>query len=515
MSSWLGWTGFTHKIRVAQAFSTFMHEKTTRADFADIESSRYLDMKEKAEKFLFGNWKGFSYVLDLSVELIGKTVTLIGVAVVVASLNPIITVVFAALVLLSSYVEAHIQAKQADMQLSLTLYERRLTYYGQVMEDSSYGKETRLYNLGDWLIGRERKYADYGYETYKASNTLGIRSGVFSSFTGLIQQAIAYAYLVSQFTAGLISIGDFTMYVGAVMAFSGAMRSFMQNIVGVRAYRKYWDAVEEYLGIPASMRDNARKPVPEGSHVIEFCDVSFSYPGQEGYALRNISIVLHSGQRASIVGENGAGKTTFVKLLCRIYDPTEGCILLDGIDIRDIDYDQYMSLFSTVFQDYKLFALSLKDNVALAESDSAKDHDVEMALHQAGFGEKLDSLSEGLQTLVYRNYDDEGFEPSGGEGQKIALARALYRGAPIVILDEPAAALDPRAEYEMYQGFNKLIGNRTAVYISHRLSSTQFCDVVAVFHNGEIIEYGTHYDLLTLGGMYAALWNMQAQYYKD
>jgi ATP-binding cassette subfamily B protein/ATP-binding cassette subfamily C protein len=316
-----------------------------------------------------------------------------------------------------------------------------------------------------------------------------------------------------QVFAKTITIGDFTMYVGVVAAFSGAMRGLMQNIIEVSVYRSYYDAIDEYLDVPAKMRDNAHLPIPTGKHEIEFRGVSFSYPGQKGYALRNVNIILKPGQKLSIAGENGAGKTTFVKLLCRIYDPTEGAILLDGIDIRDIDFEQYMSLFSTVFQDYKLYALSLKDNVALAKSDNADDNNVETVLRQAGFGDKLDSLPKGLQTLVYRNYDDEGFEPSGGEGQKIALARALLKDAPIIVLDEPAAALDPRAEYEMYQNFNALVGGKTAVYISHRLSSARFCDTIAVFDNGRIEEYGSHNELVSRKGKYSELWDMQATYY--
>jgi ATP-binding cassette subfamily B protein/ATP-binding cassette subfamily C protein len=513
VSNWLSWTGFTHRIKISQAFGVFMHEKTTNADYADIESSRYLEMKEKAEKFLFGNWKGFSYVLDMAIEMIGKLFTLIGVIAVVASLNPLMVLLFTALVFVSSYVEARVQRKQADMRLKLTTIERRTVYYGQVLEDFAYGKEIRVNSLGKWLIGRENEHWNYAYDTYAKSNALATRSGVFNSFTNLIQQAVSYAYLMVQVLASRISIGDFSMYVGAVAAFSGAMRSVMQNIVEVREYRQYYDAIEEYLNIPAKMRDNKRLPVPQGKHRIEFRGVSFSYPGQSGYALKNINITLEPGQKLSVVGENGAGKTTFVKLLCRIYDPTEGVILLDSVDIRDIDYDEYVTLFSTVFQDYKLYALSLKDNVALSQSDAASDGKVEAVLREAGFGDKLGSLPKGVHTLVYRNFDGEGFEPSGGEGQKIALARALYKDAPIAILDEPTAALDPRAEYEIYQHFNELVADKTAVYISHRLSSTRFCDKIAVFENGEIAEFGTHDELIAAKKQYAELFRMQAQFY--
>ena len=513
LSNYLQWTGFTHRIKISQDFTVFMHEKTVNADYADIESSRYLEMKEKAEKFLFGDWHGFSYVLDMAIEIIGKTFTMIGVIAVVASLNPLLVLAFVTLVLLSSLIEYRVQKKQKEIRLRLMLGERRVMYYGSLLEDFSYGKEIRINNSGRWLMARERQHWDEVYSSYKKYNALGIKSGTFSSFASLVQQIVSYAYLFNRFIGDNITIGDFSMYVAGVAAFSGSMRGLMQNIVEVGAYRKYYDAIEEYLNVPAKMRDNAHLPIPKGEHEIEFRNVSFSYPGQEGQTLRNINITLNPGKKLSVVGENGAGKTTFVKLLCRIYDPTEGEILLDGVNIKDIEYERYMDLFSTVFQDYKLYALSLKDNVALAKSDDVNDSDVEIVLRKAGFGDKLDSLPKGIQTLVYRNFDGEGFEPSGGEGQKIALARALFKDAPIIVLDEPAAALDPRAEYEMYQNFNTLVGTKTAVYISHRLSSTRFCDNVAVFKNGEIVEYGTHSELMERSGAYAELFQMQAQYY--
>lgn len=513
VSHWLLWTGFTYKIKVAQDFNTFLHEKTVKADYADLESSHYLEMKEKAEKFLFGNWKGFSYVLDKAIDIIGQLFTLVGVVVIVASLNPFMVLLFTGLVLLSGLVQARVQRKQADMRLKLTEVERRTVYYDQIMGDFTYGKEIRINQLGDWLMRRENAHWQRGYDMYRKHNALAVGSGVFNAFTGLVQQAVSYAYLLSRVIGGFITLGDFSMYVGGVAAFSGALRSLVQNITEVGEYRKYYEAIEEYLQVPARMRENKRLPVPDGDWVIEFKNVSFTYPGQTGYALKNVNLILAPGMKLSIVGENGAGKSTFVKLLCRIYDPTEGEILLNGTPVCDIDYDQYMSLFSAVFQDYKLYALSLKDNVALAGSDTADSHNVEAALRKAGLGDKLDSLPHGIDTLVYRNFDGEGFEPSGGEGQKIVLARAIYRDAPVVVLDEPAAALDPRAEYEMYQRFDTLVEGKTAVYISHRLSSARFCDRIAVFSGGEIVEYGTHDELCVGGGLYAELWRMQAQYY--
>jgi len=246
--------------------------------------------------------------------------------------------------------------------------------------------------------------------------------------------------------------------------------------------------------------------------VLEFRKVSFRYPKSENFVLKEVSLTLREGDSLSIVGVNGAGKTTFIKLLCRLYDPTEGVILLNGIDIRKYRYDDYLALFSVVFQDFKLLSQPLGKNGAASEDyDRARAED---CLRRAGFGERLDQLPQGLDTWLYRDFDENGVEISGGEAQKIALARALYKDAPFIILDEPTAALDPIAEAEIYSRFDEIVGDKTAIYISHRLSSCRFCDKIAVFDQGEIVQVGTHEELLAdPKGKYYELWNAQAQYY--
>jgi ATP-binding cassette subfamily B protein/ATP-binding cassette subfamily C protein len=304
------------------------------------------------------------------------------------------------------------------------------------------------------------------------------------------------------------------MYIGGVTAFSGALREVMSTIIEVGQFRQYYDALETYLNVEPKMRENEKLPVDKIKHTIEFKNVWFKYTKSENYALKNINIKITQGEKISIIGENGSGKTTFVKLLCRIYDPSGGEIFLDGVNIKQIDYDEYMRLFSTVFQDYKLFSFSLLENVALGKGETGNNISVQSALSQAGFGERLNTLCDGVNTFVYKNFSGEGFEPSGGEGQKIALARAIYKDAPFVILDEPTSALDPKAEYEMYMNFNKIVSeDKLAVYISHRLASTKFCDRILVFHEGCIIEKGTHKDLLRARGKYHSLYKMQRDMY--
>lgn len=252
----------------------------------------------------------------------------------------------------------------------------------------------------------------------------------------------------------------------------------------------------------------------DNDYSIEFKDVSFKYPNTDVYALRHINLKFKIGEKLAVVGMNGSGKTTFIKLLCRLYDPTEGVILLNGVDIRKYNYQEYLSVFSVVFQDFRLFAFSLGQNVAAdARFNRSK---AEACLKEAGFGKRLSEMPEGLETCLYHDFDKNGVEISGGEAQKIAIARALYKNAPFIVLDEPTAALDPVSEYEVYRKFNEISGGKTAIYISHRLASCRFCDNILVFNEGQIVQHGTHEALLAQpSGKYAELWNAQAQYYTE
>ena len=231
-------------------------------------------------------------------------------------------------------------------------------------------------------------------------------------------------------------------------------------------------------------------------------------------ALDHLSLDIEEGEIFGLLGPNGSGKTTMIKLLCRLYEPTEGAIYLNGIDIKKYDYCEYMQLFSVVFQDFALFDYKIAENVAANEEYDAEK--VEKCLKKAGFGERLSTLKKGVYTYIDKGFDDDGVMLSGGERQKIAIARALYKDAPFIILDEPTAALDPIAEAEIYSKFDEIAGDKTAIYISHRLSSCKFCDEIAVFHEGAVIQQGTHAELVAdENGKYYELWNAQAQYYTE
>lgn len=336
-------------------------------------------------------------------------------------------------------------------------------------------------------------------------------AGVSVVFTGIV-----YGFVCLKAWAGAFGLGSVTQYVASITKVSGGMSSLIVALGHMRNNAPFMEQIFTFLDIPNHMYQGSLtvEKRRDRQYEVEFRDVSFKYPGSENYALSHVNMKFEVGKRLAVVGMNGSGKTTFIKLLCRLYDPTEGQILLNGIDIRKYNYGEYMNIFSVVFQDFQLFALPLGQNVAgQVDYDPVRAED---CLQKAGFGDRLEKMPKGLETYLYKDYDKEGVDISGGEAQKIAIARALYKDAPFIILDEPTAALDPIAEAEIYEKFDEIVEDKTAIYISHRLSSCKFCDRIAVFHEGSVIQQGTHTQLLSdEAGQYYALWNAQAQYYNE
>ncbi len=513
LSSYLSQDGFTRRCRVNAAFDSDLHRRLYEADYGNLENTRFLDMQEKAKKFLYCDWHGFGYLLDCALSVLGQCLALAGVGAIVATLNGWIVGLFAILSVLGAMIEGRARRRAAALSQKCAADQRAWTYLADLFENHAYGKEMRLNGMGDWLIQRERECFTRINDNLKAQNDGFIRAEAIGSILTGLQQAAAYGWLIRCVLLGEIGLGDFAMMLAAVTAFGASLRSMMTAISEIRAYDLYYDGLEEYLSVPAKLRESGRKMPAREAAEIEFRDVSFRYAQDGSWALRHVNLVLRCGERLSVVGENGSGKTTLVKLLMRLYDPTEGTILLNGVDIREYDYDAYMGLFAAVFQDFKLFSLSVSENVSLA-MDADRDR-INSILRQVGLDDKIESLPKGADTAVYRNFDEGGFEPSGGEGQKLALARALYRNAPVIVLDEPTAALDARAEYELYRQFDALVEGRMAVYISHRMSSARFCDRIAVLDGGELVEAGTHEELMKRNGKYAQLFEMQARYYTD
>ena len=374
--------------------------------------------------------------------------------------------------------------------------------YQQINVAEHYSKSADTFGIGT-------PFARFMHTTMGGCNALV--AGISSLLSGAV-----YVFVCLKAWAGAFGVGSVTQYVGAVTALSYNVSRLLTTIGHMQTNAGFLKTTYEFLDIPNSMYQGSltTEKRADRQYEVEFRDVSFKYPGSDVWALRHVNMKFKVGKRMAIVGENGSGKTTFIKLLCRLYDPQEGQILLNGIDIRKYRYDDYMSIFSVVFQDFKLISQPLGANVA-GSMDYDRDR-VLRALVDAGFGDRLATMVNGLDTMLYKDLTEDGVEVSGGEAQRIAIARALYKDAPFIILDEPTAALDPIAEAEIYAKFSEISGDRTAIYISHRLSSCKFCDEIAVFHEGAVIQQGTHEALVAdEDGKYHALWHAQAQYYED
>ena len=436
--------------------------------------------------------------------------------------HPAFVVAFAVLMIGISILAGKLSAIATKIRGSLaneaTLGNRLFMHFGFAGLNKDRSVDIRMNNqqrLISAYFGKDLSFSAIGPIAKAIQGKMGIYASLGVCLSTLITGFI-YVFTCLKAWGGAFDVGSITQYVGAATAMATNVFAITGWLGDLEANTPFLEKTFEFLDIPNAMYQGSltTEKRADRQYEVEFKDVSFKYPGSEIWALRHVNMKFKVGKRLAIVGENGSGKTTFIKLLCRLYDPQEGQILLNGIDIRKYRYDDYMNIFSIVFQDFRLICQPLGNNVAGSmEYDRQR---AEKALIDAGFGHRLATMEKGLDTMLYKNLSDDGVEISGGEAQKIAIARALYKDAPFIILDEPTAALDPIAEAEIYSKFDMIAGDKTAIYISHRLSSCKFCDEIAVFHDGSVIQKGTHEELLTdKTGKYSQLWNAQAQYYTE
>lgn len=515
LSHYLHTEAFLVKGLIFNEFDIMLGRKLANADFQYLEDPKFLDVKEKAYKFLYYDGRGFAGVIDNTFAIFGKCVSFASIVFIIATLNIYVVVVFVLLVLVNSYFDAKYKKKNVEIDLAKTPFERKGYYLSQLLNDFSYGKEMRIGKMQDFILTKYKRQIGQTHEFYKKAMMNSRKSMAIGACTVLLQQIVSYGYLTYQVIRDSISVGDFMMYFNAINLFNSSMKDVMDNVVEIYRFSEYYESVEKYMNVPSTIMNSNENQIKEFSPnemKIEFKDVSFKYPGQEGYAIKNFSHTFDINERTAIVGENGAGKTTIVKLITRLYDPTDGVITVNGVDIKDIDYNSYIQNFSAVFQDYKLFAFSIAENIALSETQSKER--IDDILEEVDLKEKVDSLPKKELTQIYKLFDENGLEPSGGQGQRIAIARALYRDAKFIILDEPTAAVDPIYEARLMQQFNSLVDEKSALFITHRLSSVKFCNNIIVLENGEKKETGTHNELMQNNSLYSKMYNLQADSYK-
>ncbi|MFT4145629.1 MAG: ABC transporter ATP-binding protein [Mobilitalea sp.] len=496
----------------ANKLDAHLGKKCAEMDYENIENTEILDLKENVFFSLY-NQNAIGRTFENSSTIISEIIKLFGLGYLLTVLNPLILVVILGIVFFNSTIFKKIERlRDEDNQKSIT-DNRAFSYFLRLTSDFTYGKDIRLYQAAPFLLKRLWHYMDNLYRIYSKQNTLIGKYMGISKVNIQLQVVIIYGYLAYQVIKNKISLGSLTMYASAAGSFGASVMSLINAFIEVNQLCSYLELFVRFEEIPTGDTKGIPDPIQTADYTIEFKNVSFRYPGSNIDTLKNVSIIIPPAQKLSIVGLNGAGKTTFIKLLFKLYEPTEGQILLGGIDIKEYTPEEYRKNISVVFQDFKLLAYTIRENITLDQA--AEENRIISNLEKAGFSEDLDKFENNINTIIYKGFDKDGVELSGGQAQKIAIARALYKDAPIVILDEPTAALDPISEYEVFNSFNQLIYGKTAIYISHRLSSTRFSDKIAVFHDGTISEYGTHSNLLLNNSLYAQMFQTQAKYYTN
>lgn len=491
--------------------------KVLNMNFEYLEMPKVLDSCQKAQMSTSGNQTGIEGMMHSFQGLMHTAVVVLVSIGIILNLSPWIVLI---LVILGAINFINMdRTKKQDKKYTwdaLAPYWRKNQYMQNTVSNFNYGKDIRLFSMKTWIMKKFENLHGEMHEKIVASQNRWLGYGITSHLISLIAYGITYGYLIYNVLYKDMSIGDFTLYLGTIQTFFATINNIFNQVADIKQQSREVNDFRTFLEYEIDEDDKILRPIKKAEYYeFQFENVSFKYPGTENYALQNLNLTIKPNEKLAVVGLNGAGKTTFIKLLCRLYEPTKGRILLNGEDIRYFDRKAYYELFAPVFQNIEVFAFSLAENVSMKEADETKVAFAEESLKMAGLGEKLESLSQGVKTQLLKIVSEEGIDLSGGEKQKLAFARALYKNAPIVILDEPTSALDALAEYKMYQNFDNLIKNKSAIYISHRLSSTRFCDKVAMFEDGKLIEYGTHTSLLEAGGAYAHMFEVQAQYYKE
>ncbi len=503
--------------------------KVLYMDYEYIESAKIMEVCQKAMRATGGNTNGVEGMMHSAQRVFEVLVSSLTAIVIVLRLSPWMVLLLLALGVLNYFNMDYTKKRDKKTWDELAPYWRKTWYMQQTMSNFVYGKDIRLFSMKRWLLGKYASLHGFIHCRILESKNRWIGCSIRNQMLFLVEEGTVYVYLIYRVLKTDMSLADFTLYLGAVRAFFGVLQQIFNSLTDMKAqsreindFRTFLEYPEREVIIPKGEIGGSKKGVStipsllgQPSYEFRFENVSFRYPESERYALKNLNLTLAAGERLAVVGLNGAGKSTFIKLLCGLYMPTEGRILINGVDIHCYDKREYYKLFSPVFQNVELFAFPMEENVSMKVAEETDSALAEKYLFAAGLEEKIKSLPKGIKTDLLKVISEDGVDLSGGESQKLALARALYKNAPIVVLDEPTAALDALAEYRMYQNFDQMIGKKSAVYISHRLSSTRFCDHVAMFADGELKEYGTHESLLRAGGAYREMFDVQAQYYRE
>ncbi len=493
-----------------------LQRKAATTSYPNLFDDKFKKLKMKAQEAIGSNSAATEAIWTTLTELATNLIGFVFYVILMSSVQPHLLIVILATTGISYFVGNYVNEwgyrhrEEAEMANQIYYLDRRVS-------DFSAAKDIRIFGLRPWLNEVYNKAVATYTAFHQKAQGVYIWARIVDLVLTFLRNAIAYAYLIGLVIGNGLSVSDFLLFFSAIGGFTAWVTGILGGFNTLHKQSLDISTVRECLEYPEPFKFEDGEHIEaeaDGLYEIRLENVSYRYPGADKNTLTNINLTLHPGEKLAVVGLNGAGKTTLIKMICGFLDPIEGRVLLDGKDIRDYNRRDYYKMFSAVFQTFSLLAGTIATNVAQDSVDIDMDR-VKECVDKAGLRKKIESLKDGYETYLNREVFEEAILLSGGETQRLMLARALYKDAPFIVLDEPTAALDPIAESEMYQKYNAMTSGKSSIYISHRLASTRFCDRIIMIADGSIGEEGTHEELLKAGGKYAELFEVQSKYYKE
>lgn len=506
------------KVTTRLALISVMNEKGCRTSFPNREDDKFIKLSSRAAQSVSNNSQATEAIWGTLQSLMTNIAGFVIYLVMLTNVDPVLIAVILATTLVGYFINKYLSGYSYRHRDEESEISNKLSYSSKLTQEKGISKDIRIFNMRPWLEELYTKALDAFTAFKKKESNIVVWGSIADLVLTFLRNGVAYFYLINMVIGGGLSVSQFLLYFSTVGGFTGWVGGILGGFTTLHRQSLDICTVREFLEYPEVFKFADGKPLDvdkSNQYEIKLEDVSFKYPAAEKYTLEHISLTIHPGEKIAVVGLNGAGKTTLVKLICGFYDPTEGRVLLNGTDVREYNREDYYKLFTAVFQQFVVLPGSVALNVSQSIDGGDRDK-VKECIRKAGLTKKIESLPNGYDTMLNRHImEEDATELSGGETQRLMLARALYKDAPVVILDEPTAALDPIAEADLYSKYNEMTEGCSSLYISHRLASTRFCDRIILIGEHKILEEGTHASLMKLGGHYAELFEIQSKYYRE
>lgn len=497
-----------HGFKNCNLFRLSMNQKFMKVDYADTENAEVIDQFEQAKESMW-EFTDVGYVFFY--DIFGNLITFCTMSFLLLELNLLVYLVILIAVVLITQIQNKKNTYLHDRELEEKVFYKNIQYTSNLMQNISIGKEIRMFGLEKYLGDKLKSQMDVLEEKVKEKEKQIWKANFKITVIRFFQLICIYLVALQRYIAGLLEIGSFILYISAVEQLAVSVKNLFDSGLELARVGMYYKDYERYMGVKETLHESGTCAVDREEIRIQLEKVCYQYPNSEKNTLEDINLEILCKDKVAIVGENGSGKTTFIKLLLRLYEPTEGTIYLNGRNIKEYHYEEYLNLFATVFQDFSIFAYSILENLIFDQEVDIKRLDV--LLNQLGLQDKLKNYTQGINSMVTKTLSDEGVNLSGGELQLVAIARAFYKNGEVLIFDEPTAALDPIKEAKIYQLIDEASGNKMKIYCSHRMSSTRFCHHILVFNSGQLVEKGNHEFLMKKKGLYFEMFQKQAMLY--